>query len=133
MIDLLSFSESVIVPQPKTVACLVEKLSGRVIFYIPNSSDEKENEEVFYDQVIKMLLDKTEECGQYSQAIEYTQHYLKKLADGFPEHKVWIEHVANRAGHTFMVRIKEAASMLELIREGKMFLKIRSINRMGGH
>jgi hypothetical protein len=127
-------SESILTrtQQLKGRFALVVAHSGKVIFEIPDTTDEKERDELFYTQVMRQCVELTERYDSVQQGLNTVEMLLKRFCLAVPVHRQWIDKVANRAGAVYMRLVGEYPSMLELIRQGKMFLSIRDAQHKKG-
>jgi len=107
-----------------------EKLTGTVIFFIPDSQDEKEKKEMLENQIIGHLIRYSNMLGSYQKAIDEVQGYLKALIRHFPEEEILVKTVADSAGTKFLKVVDEAKvrSMRERIQRGEMFLGVKNIS-----
>lgn len=109
---------------------LQEKDSGSILFFIPDTKDEKEKAEVFENQVIQQLIAYSNMYDSYDKGIDEVQKYLKALMFHYPEEKDFIKTVADQAGEKFVRIVDEAKkrALRTTIERGEMFLKVKRIS-----
>lgn len=107
-----------------------ERVTGTIIFFIPESDDEMEKKEVFEKQIVGHLIRYSNMLGSYQQAIDVVQGYLKAMIRHFPEEARLIKIAAQNAGEKFLKVVDEAKrrSMCEKIERGEMFLGVKKIS-----
>lgn len=109
---------------------LQEKDSGSILFFIPDTKDEKEKAEVFENQVVQQLIAFSNMYDSYDKGIDKVQNYLKAMILHYPEEKEFIKVVADQAGEKFIRIVDEAKkrALRTTIERGEMFLKVKRIS-----
>lgn len=116
-------------PKRKYTTCLVEKLTGTVIFAIPDTADQKEKEQVLEEQIYGHLIRYSNMFQNYDKAIEEVQKWLRALCNHIPKDKPWIVEVSERAGQRFVVAVGKAKTMHARAKAGEMIIQPKDIRR----
>lgn len=108
---------------------LIEKKTGTVIFYIPDSKDSQEKVGSLAQQIYARLITFSNMYNDYNRAIDEVQGYLRALCNHCPEEKLWIVKSADIAGEKFLSSVTEAKerAFRTTIERGEMFLKVKKI------